>query len=153
MKQPGSKSFILAKNWSRDPLFVVTSFLSYLSTSSEISTGHTSHLFRLIFSGYFFCAPKWRKNIKKIKRKSQSFPKKQRRPKKIEKRGAKEEQYLKEHIEKAKVRCVSMCCLVPCLCCSCYPPYLFFTHLAPCYPPYLFVTHTTGTWNILDQQR
>ena len=47
---PGSKNFILAKNWLQDPLFVVTSFLSILSTSSEFSTGHAFHLFKLIFS-------------------------------------------------------------------------------------------------------
>ena len=69
------------------------------------------------------------------------------------KRGAKEEQYLEEHIEKAKVSYVSVCCLVPCLYCCCYPPYLFFTHLSPCYPPYLLVCYTPGTWSILDQQR
>ena len=46
----GSKIFILAKNWSQDPLFVVTSFLSISSTSSEFSTGHAFHLFKLIFS-------------------------------------------------------------------------------------------------------
>ena len=56
-------------------------------------------------------------------------PKKQRQPKNREKRGAKVEQYLKEHIEKAKVSCVGVCCLVPCFCCFCYPPYLFVTHL------------------------
>jgi hypothetical protein len=39
------------------------------------------------------------------------------------------EQYLKEHIEKAKVSCVSVCRLLPCSCCSCYPPSLFVTHL------------------------
>ena len=61
------------------------------------------------------------------------------------------EQYLKEHIEKAKVSYVSVCCLIPCLCYCCYPPYLFFTHLSPCYPSYF--CHTPGTWNILDQQR
>ena len=47
---PGSENFILAKNWSQDPLFVVTSFLSILSTSSEFSIGHVFHLFKLIFS-------------------------------------------------------------------------------------------------------
>jgi len=47
---PGLKFFILAKNWSQDPLFVVISFLSILSTSSEFSTGHAFHLFNLIFS-------------------------------------------------------------------------------------------------------
>ena len=46
----GSENFILAKNWSQVPLFVVTSFLSILSTSSEFSTGHAFHLFKLIFS-------------------------------------------------------------------------------------------------------
>ena len=47
---PGSEILILAKNWSQDPLFVVTSFLSILSSSSENSTGHIFHLFKLIFS-------------------------------------------------------------------------------------------------------
>ena len=46
----GSQNFILAKNWSQDPIFVVTSFLSILSTSSEFSTGRAYHLFKLIFS-------------------------------------------------------------------------------------------------------
>ena len=36
---PGSEILILAKNWSQDPLFVVTSFLSILSMSSEFSIG------------------------------------------------------------------------------------------------------------------
>ena len=45
----GSKIFILAKNWSQDHLFVVTSFLLILSMSSEFSTGHAFHLFKLIF--------------------------------------------------------------------------------------------------------
>ena len=47
---PGLKNSILAKNWSQDPIFVVTSFLSILSTSSEFSIGHAYHLFKLIFS-------------------------------------------------------------------------------------------------------
>ena len=47
---PGSEKFILAKNWSHDPLYVVTSFLSILSTSSEFSTVHGFYLFKLIFS-------------------------------------------------------------------------------------------------------
>ena len=47
---PGLENFILAKNWSQDPLFVVISFLSILSTSSAFSTGHAFHLFKLIFS-------------------------------------------------------------------------------------------------------
>ena len=45
----GSKNFILAKNRSQDPLFVVTSFLSILSMTSEFSIGHAFHLFKLIF--------------------------------------------------------------------------------------------------------
>ena len=45
-----SKIFILSKNRSQDPIFVVTIFLSNLSTSSEFSTGHAFHLFKLIFS-------------------------------------------------------------------------------------------------------
>ena len=47
---PGSEKFILDKNWPQDPIFVVTSFLSILSSSSEFSTGHAFHLFKLIFS-------------------------------------------------------------------------------------------------------
>ena len=46
----GLENFILAKNLSQDPIFVVTSFLSILSTSSEFSIGHAFHLFNLIFS-------------------------------------------------------------------------------------------------------
>ena len=46
----GLENFILAKNRSQDPIFVVTIFLSNLSTSSEFSIGHDFHLFKLIFS-------------------------------------------------------------------------------------------------------
>ena len=46
----GLENFILAKNRSQDPLFMVTSFLSILSTTSEFSIGHAIHLFKLIFS-------------------------------------------------------------------------------------------------------
>ena len=46
----GLENFILAKNLSQDPIFMVTSFLSILSTSSEFSTGHASHLFKRVFS-------------------------------------------------------------------------------------------------------
>ena len=45
---PSSENFILAKNWSQDHVFVVTSFLSILSMSSEFSIGHAFHLFKLI---------------------------------------------------------------------------------------------------------
>ena len=47
---PGLENFILSKNYSQDPLFVVTSFLSILSMTSEFSTGHAFDLFKLIFS-------------------------------------------------------------------------------------------------------
>ena len=46
----GLKIFISAKNWSQVPIFVVTSFLSILSTSSKFSIGHAYHLFKLISS-------------------------------------------------------------------------------------------------------
>ena len=46
---PGSENFILTKNWSQDPLFVVTSILSILIMSSKFSIGHAFHLFKLIF--------------------------------------------------------------------------------------------------------
>ena len=45
----GLKNLIFFKNRSQDPIFVVTSFLSILSTSSEFSIGHAFHLFNLIF--------------------------------------------------------------------------------------------------------
>ena len=45
----GMANFILAKSWSQDPLFVVISFFSILTTYSEFSTGHAFHLFKLIF--------------------------------------------------------------------------------------------------------
>ena len=40
----------LTKNRSQVPIFLVTIFLSNLSMSSEFSTGHAFHLFKLIFS-------------------------------------------------------------------------------------------------------
>ena len=46
---PGLENFILAKNWSEDPIFVVTSFLSILSPSSKFSIGHAFHLFKSYF--------------------------------------------------------------------------------------------------------
>ena len=82
----GSENFILAKNWSQDPLFGVTSFLSILSTSSKFSRGHAFQLFKLIFSEVtsfvLLSAEKYQKN-KKIKPKN---PKKQRQPKNREKK-------------------------------------------------------------------
>ena len=46
----GSEIFILVKNWSQDPLSMVTRFLSISSMSSENSTGHGFYLFKVIFS-------------------------------------------------------------------------------------------------------
>ena len=47
---PSSENFILVKNWSQDPHFMVTSILSILIMSSEFYTGHAFPLFKLIFS-------------------------------------------------------------------------------------------------------
>ena len=44
----GLKKFILTKNRSQDPIFLVIIFVSNLSTSSEFSTCHAFHLFKLI---------------------------------------------------------------------------------------------------------
>ena len=126
----GSENFILAKNWSQDPLFVVTSFLLILSTYSEISTSHVFHLFKLIFFVVTSFVLLSEGEKVKISQKNNDSRKNRK------KRGAKEEQYLEEHIEKPKVSCVCVCCLVPCLCCCFHPPYLFFSYLSPCYPPY-----------------
>ena len=66
-----SKNFILGKNWSQDSIFVVTSFLSILSTSSEFSTGHAYRWFKLIFSMVssfvLLSEEKISKKIKKVK--------------------------------------------------------------------------------------
>ena len=74
----GSENFILAKNWSQDPLFVVTSFLSILSTTSEFSIGHGFDLFKLIFSVVTSFVLLSEEKYQKIERKSQRNPKKQR---------------------------------------------------------------------------
>ena len=78
--------FILAKNWSQDPLFVVTSFLSILSTTSEFSTCHAFHLFELIFSVVISFVLLSEEKISKNKMKKSKNPKKQRQPKNREKR-------------------------------------------------------------------
>ena len=70
----GSEIFILAKNLSQDPLFVVIGFLSILSTSSEFSTCHAFHLFKLIFSvvtSYVLLSEEKYQKIKKIVKESQ----------------------------------------------------------------------------------
>ena len=83
----GLEIFILAKNWSQDPLFVVTSFLSILSMSSEFSTGHSFHLFKHIFSVVTSLVLLSEEKIsKKIKRKSQKKKKKNNDNPKIEKK-------------------------------------------------------------------
>ena len=69
--------FILAKNWSQDPLFVVISFLSILSTSSEFSTGHAFHQFKLIFSVVTSFVLLSEEKISKNKKKKSKNPKKQ----------------------------------------------------------------------------
>ena len=81
----------------------------------------------------------------KNKKKKSKFLQKTTTAQKIEKkRGAKEEQYLEEHVEKAKVSCVSVCCLVSYLCCCCHPPYLFS------HPCHLAIHHTclSHTWHL-----
>ena len=98
---PGLENFILAKNWSQDPIFVVTRFLLILSTSSEFSTGHAFHLFNLIFSVVTSFMLVREEKYQKNKKKKSKNPKKQRQPKNREKRGVKVEQYLEEHIESA----------------------------------------------------
>ena len=64
---------------------MVTSFLSILSTSSEFSTGHVFHLFKLIFSVVTSFELLSEKNIKKIKEKVKVSQKNNDSPK-IEKR-------------------------------------------------------------------
>ena len=79
------------------------SFLSILSTSSEISIGHIFHLFKLIFSVVTSFVLLSKEKLSKNKKKKLKFSKKTTTAQKIEKnRGAKEKQYLEEHIEKAK---------------------------------------------------
>ena len=68
----GSEKFILDKNWPQDPIFVVTSFLSVLSSSSEFSIGHTFHLFKLIFSVVTSFVLLSEEKISKKKRKSKN---------------------------------------------------------------------------------
>jgi uncharacterized membrane protein len=69
--------------------------------SSENSTGHVIHLFKLIFSVVTSFVLLSEEKNKKIKRRSQNFSKNNDSPKNRKKRGAKEEQYLEEHIESA----------------------------------------------------
>ena len=76
----GLENVILAKNWSHDPLSMVTGFLSILSMTFEFSIGHAFYLFKLIFSGVTsFVLLSEGKKLKKKKKKSKK-PKKQRQP-------------------------------------------------------------------------
>ena len=82
----GSEIFISAKNWSQDPLFVVTSFLSILSMTSEFSIGHAFHFFKLIFFVVTSFVLLSEEKISKKKKKKSKNLKKQRQPKNREKR-------------------------------------------------------------------
>ena len=73
----GLENLILVKNWSQDPIFMVTSFLSILSTSSEFSTGHAFHQFKLIFSVVTSFVLLSEEKISKNKKKKSKNPKKQ----------------------------------------------------------------------------
>ena len=73
---PGSGNFLLAKNWSQDHLFVVTSFLSILIMSSEFSTGYAFHLFKLIFSVVTSFVLLSEEKISRRKKKKSKNPKK-----------------------------------------------------------------------------
>jgi hypothetical protein len=72
---PRLENFILAKNWSQDPFFVVTSFLSILCSIFEFSTGHAFHLFKLIFSVVTSFVLLSEKNQKTLKEKVKEYQK------------------------------------------------------------------------------
>ena len=97
---PGSEKFVLDKNWPQDLIFMVTSFLSILSSSSEFSTGHAYHLFKLIFSVVTSFLLLSEEKIKKEEEKVKESQKSNDSPKRG-KRGAKAKQYLEEHTESA----------------------------------------------------
>ena len=99
--------FILAKNWSQDALFVVTSFLSILSTSFEFSIGHAFHLFKLIFSVVTSFVLLSEEKISK-KRKSQRIPKNNDSPKIEKKRGKSGRMYRGAHRER-NLSCSCVC--------------------------------------------
>ena len=74
----GSKFFILTKNRSQDPIFMVTIFLSILCMSSKFSRGHDFYLFKLIFSVVTSFELLSEEKNKKNKTKKSKNPKKQR---------------------------------------------------------------------------
>ena len=73
-----SKIFILTKNRSQVPIFVVTTFLPNLSMSSKFSIGHAFHLFKLIFSVVTSFVVLSEEKISKKKKKRQRIRKKYR---------------------------------------------------------------------------
>ena len=76
---PGSEKFILDKNWPQDPISMVTSFLSILSTSAF-------HLLKLIFSVVTSFVLLSEEKISKNKKKMSKNPKKNNDNPKIEKK-------------------------------------------------------------------
>jgi len=117
----GSQNFILAKNWSQDPIFVLTSFLLIFSTSSEFSTGCAFHLFKLIFSMVTSFLLLSEEKISKNKKKKSKNPKKQRQLKNREERGKTGTISRGAHRER-HLSCVCVCRFPPCsksyFCCS-----------------------------------
>ena len=77
-------------NWSKSGHKIIFSwsqgFCQFWESFLKIAQATSFACLSSYFLWLLFCAPKWRKNIKKRKRKSQNFPKKQRQPKEIEKR-------------------------------------------------------------------
>jgi hypothetical protein len=140
----GFAKFTLPKNGLEDRLSEPGRFLSIFGISSEISTGQAFYLFKLKFFVVTSCVLLSQGKISKKLKKKLKVPKKTMTPQKIEKlRGAKEEQYLEEHIEEAV--CYN-CGRV--LSCACFLLLLLSIILVS---PFCY--HTPGTWNMLDQQR
>ena len=103
----GLKIFILAKNWSQDPLFMVIGFLSILSTSSKFSIGHAFHQFKLIF--YVVTSLVLLSEEKISKNKNSKNPKKQRDPKNREKKRGKSGSIPGGAHRERHLSCVCMC--------------------------------------------
>ena len=129
----GSENFILAKTWSQDPLFKVTSFLSILSMSSEFSTGHAFHLFNLIFSVVTSFMHLSEEKYQKNKKKKSKNPKKTTTAKNREKREGQKWNNIQSSTQRApfglclRVLMTSLFLII----------FLLFTSL-----------NTSGTWNV-----
>ena len=108
----GSKNFILAKNLSQDPIFVVTNFLSILSSSSEFSIGHAFHQFKLIF--YVVTSLVLLSEEKISKNKNSKNPKKQLQPKNREKKRGKSGTISRGAHRERHLSCVCVCWFPPC---------------------------------------